>query len=344
MLHPAVEFAFTFATHRVRRKSHTSYLADRETVIHRYDAVSQTTGTFATVNRSDTQLPDPTTGTAGKRHARHQSATVNRVINKLQDLATGRAVEQRSTPSARNSQINTHQIHTNPPSLFSLLPTNRNRAVSTSHTSCPSLSPPSCVGMEGGNLYTAHYILPPSTAFEISLQGVCALAPVAGRLTSVTYHGQAVPKYEPHREVSAQNGEIFRNRISYEVSYLHVTHSTVRARFDENTKVRACLSTLFFDRKCAVETKYSDLIGRDFNYRSLFRRWLRSRPIRSGFLFSTSLFRSKKNVLRHALRRRKKTIHWYVFCGIAKYSRQNTKKSGRCSMAYALREYACTDC
>ena len=68
------------------------------------------------------------------------------------------------------------------------------------------------------------------------------------------------------------------------------------------SRLRACLSTFIFDRKCAVETKYSDLIGRDFNYRSLFRRWLRSRPIRSGFLFSTSLFRSEKIVLRHALR------------------------------------------
>ena len=69
----------------------------------------------------------------------------------------------------------------------------------------------------------------------------------------------------------------------------------------EHTVLRACLSTLFFDRKCAVETKYSDLIGRDFNHRILFRRWLRSRPIRSGYLFSTSFLRSKKNVLRHAL-------------------------------------------
>ena len=69
-------------------------------------------------------------------------------------------------------------------------------------------------------------------------------------------------------------------------------------------RVRACLSKLFFDGKCAVETKYSDLIGRDFNYRSLFRRWLRSRPIRSGFLFSTSFdltFSIEKDVLRHTL-------------------------------------------
>ena len=65
--------------------------------------------------------------------------------------------------------------------------------------------------------------------------------------------------------------------------------------------LRACLSTFFFDRKCPVETKYSDLIGCDFNYRSLFRSWLRSRPIRSGFLFSTAHFRSKNKVLRHAL-------------------------------------------
>ena len=65
--------------------------------------------------------------------------------------------------------------------------------------------------------------------------------------------------------------------------------------------LRACLSTFFFDRKCPVETKYSDLIGCDFNYRSLFRSWLRSQPIRSGFLFSTAHFRSKNKVLRHAL-------------------------------------------
>ena len=71
---------------------------------------------------------------------------------------------------------------------------------------------------------------------------------------------------------------------------------------DNIASLRACLGTVFFDPKCAVETKYSDLIGRDFNYRSLFRRWLRSRPIRSGYLSSTSLFRSKKNVSRHALR------------------------------------------
>ena len=66
--------------------------------------------------------------------------------------------------------------------------------------------------------------------------------------------------------------------------------------------IRACLSTFFFDRKCAVETKYSDLIGCDFNYRSLFRSWLRSRPIRSGFLFSTAHFRSKNKVLSCTLR------------------------------------------
>ena len=79
-----------------------------------------------------------------------------------------------------------------------------------------------------------------------------------------------------------------------------------------STKVRACLSTLFFDRKCAVETKYSDLIGRDFNFCSLFRRWLRSRPIRSGFSLSTSLSRSKKNVLRHALSPASKKSSYYV--------------------------------
>ena len=65
--------------------------------------------------------------------------------------------------------------------------------------------------------------------------------------------------------------------------------------------LRACLSTFFFDRKCAVERKYTDLIGCDFNYRGLFRSWLRSRPIRSGFLFSIAHFRSKNKVLRHAL-------------------------------------------
>ena len=64
----------------------------------------QTTGTFATVNRSETKLPEPTTSTAVKRHPQHQSATVYRAICILQDLATGRAVEQRSTPSARRSQ------------------------------------------------------------------------------------------------------------------------------------------------------------------------------------------------------------------------------------------------
>ena len=205
MLNPAGEFASTFARHRARRKSHMSYLSDWETVIHKYGAVTQTTGTSATVNRSDTKLPDPSTSTAVKRHTQHQSATAYRAIYKLQDLATGRAVEQRSTPSARKSQYK-HTPNSHPPPFVVLVVSNKSqaRAVSNAQTGCPSLSPPSFVGREGGTCNTAHCILPPSTAFEGSLQGVCALAPVAGRLTSVTYHGQTVPKYEPHREVSTE--------------------------------------------------------------------------------------------------------------------------------------------
>ena len=114
-------------------------------------------------------------------------------------------MEQRSTPFARKSQYK-HTPNLHPPPVVVLVVSNKSqaRAVSNAQTGCPSLSPPSFVGRERGTCNTAHCILPPSTAFERSLQGVCALAPVAGRLTSVTYHGQTVPKYEPHREVSAE--------------------------------------------------------------------------------------------------------------------------------------------
>ena len=106
-------------------------------------------------------------------------------------------------------------------------------------------------------------------------------------------------------------------RISFCLDVTDTTELTV--------SVRACLSTLFFDRKCAVETKYSDLIGRDFNYRSLFRRWLRSRPIRSGFLFSTAHFRSTDKVLSAETRpiRLKDAISTYV--------RFSVQDSGLCS-------------
>ena len=127
MLNPAGEFASTFARHRARRKSHMSYLSDWETVIHKYGAVTQTTGTFATVNRSDTKLPDPSTSTAVKRHTQHQSATAYRAIYKLQDLATGRAVEQRSTPSARNSQ-NKHTPNSHQPPFVVLVASNKSQA------------------------------------------------------------------------------------------------------------------------------------------------------------------------------------------------------------------------
>ena len=143
MLNPAGEFASTFAMHRARRKVHMSYLSDWETVIHGYGAATQTTGTFATVNRGDTKLPDPTTGTAVKRHAQHQSATVYRAIYKLQDLATGRAVEQRSTPSARKSQYkHTPNFTPTPPLLVSLFPTNRKRELYAMRKQAAHLSRP----------------------------------------------------------------------------------------------------------------------------------------------------------------------------------------------------------
>ena len=133
------------------------------------------------------------------------------MIYKLQDLATGRAVEQRSTPSARKSQYK-HTPNSHPPPVVVLVVSNKSqaRAVSNAQTGCPSLSPPSLVGRERGTCNTAHCILPPSTAFERSLQGVYALAPVAGRLTSVTYHGptvQSTSLIEKSRRKKQTNGE-----------------------------------------------------------------------------------------------------------------------------------------
>ena len=229
MLNPAGEFASTFARHRARRKSHMSYLSDWETVIHRYGAVTQTTGTFATVNRSDTKLPDPSTSTAVKRHTQiNLLQHTERYIN----YRTSRPAEQWS--NAQHLLHASHNINTpnsHPPPVVVLVVSNKSqaRAVSNAQTGCPSLSPPSFVGREGGTCNTAHCILPPSTAFERSLQGVCALAPVAGRLTSVTYHGQTVQSTslieKSRRKKNKQTGKVFRNRISFEVSHLHVTLS-----------------------------------------------------------------------------------------------------------------------
>ena len=49
------------------------------------------------------------------------------------------------------------------------------------------------------------------------------------------------------------------------------------------------------------EILQSDRLRFQLEYRSLFRSLLRSRPIRSGFLFSTAHLRSKNKVLRPTL-------------------------------------------